>query len=254
MSSFRWSELPAPALRELAAQGAIALWPVGSTEQHGAHLATGFDLVSAEAVCDRAAVELAPRAVVLPGLPLGSSDHWLPLGATLSLRPQTLEALVSDVIRSVAAAGFRYLLIVNGHAGNVGPILSALGATSQSSPAVELVSYWNLVSSEELAAACTADNGGIGHAGEVETSIGLYLGDGLVAGDWAGTSPGASLGGDRPGSRKTVFLRAPRPLEESPTGVYGDPRLARAELGKLVIEGAAAALVDHCRSLLSVGG
>lgn len=246
----RWAETAAPEVRELATLGAVALWPVGSTEQHGTHLVTGFDLASAQAVCDRAAAQTAPGVVVLPGLPLGASDHWLPLGATLSLRPATLTAVVLDVVRSLDAAGFEHLVIVNGHAGNVGPILSALGELSGGRPVVELVSFWNLLDSDAIAAASEVDAGGVGHAGEFETSIGLYLGQGLVVEERLPAPAGILLSDSVPGSRNSIFLRPPRPLEESPSGVYGDPRSARRELGELAIEGAARALAQHCGAIL----
>jgi creatinine amidohydrolase len=233
----------------MAREGATALWPVGATEQHGDHLATGFDLVAAAAVCERAAAQLGRSVVVLPGLPFGSSDHWLPLGATLSLRPGTLAAVVLDVVRSLEATGVVQLVIVNGHAGNVGPILAALGELSQARPRVELVSYWQLLGADELAAASRADGGGVGHAGEFETSIALYLSGGLIVGDRLPEESGVALRDGIPGSRTGAFLRVPRPLEESPTGVYGDPRPARRELGEFAVEAASLALAAHCRTL-----
>jgi creatinine amidohydrolase len=250
MSAVRWGESTAPELRELAERGAVALWPAGATEQHGTHLVTGFDLAAAEAVCSRAAQAVGPLAVVLPGIAIGASDHWLSLGATLSLRAETFEAVVGDVARSVGATGFGHLLIVNGHAGNVGPLLAALGSLSRSLPVIEVVSYWTLVDADQIAASCRADDGGIGHAGEVETSIGLYLGEGLVRADRMPAPPGLELTAGRPGSLRATFLRVPRPLDESPTGVYGDPGPARAELGELVIEQSSAALTEHIRSLV----
>lgn len=250
----RWADRTAPEVRALGAGGSVALWPVGSTEQHGPHLVTGFDLVGATAVCERAARLAGTGVVVLPGLPFGSSDHWLALGATLSLRPETLVAVVSDVIRSVGEAGFPFLVIVNGHAGNVGPVLTALGAAAAPRPAVELVSYWTLADGAALAAACVTDDGGIGHAGEVETAIALHLGGDLVRLDRLADANGAPLGGDRPGSRGPTFLRSPRPAEESPTGVYGDPRHADPALGERVIDEAASALAAHCRELRKAPG
>lgn len=246
----RWASLTAPELREHAARGALCLWPIGATEQHGPHLVSGFDLLAATAVVERAAAELAPAAVVLPGLPLGSSDHWLPLGATLSLRPETLVAVVRDVVRSVGRAGFSQLVVVNGHAGNVGPALTAIGSHEAGQPQVELVSYWTLVDATELEAACRRDAGGIGHAGEVETSIALYLGGGLAAPDQIPAATGVPLGGDRPGSRAPTFLHPPNPSTEAPDGVYGNPQAASRELGELVIERAAKAIADHCRAVL----
>ena len=242
MTAHRLALLAAPEVRALAAAGAPALWAIGSTEQHGTHLVTGFDLASAQAVCDRAA-ERCPRDVaLLPGLPFGSSDHWLPLGATWSLSPTTLVSLVSDVARSAAAAGFQRLTIVNGHAGNIGPAVTAVGGLVADTTVVEFLSYWTLVDPERIKALSPSDDGGVGHAGEVETSIALYLG-GLAVDERLPAPAGKELS-EGPGSSDPI-IRAPRPLIEAPSGVYGNPTTATRELGELMIETAADRLAAH---------
>ena len=242
MTAHRLALLAAPEVRALAAAGAPALWAIGSTEQHGTHLVTGFDLASAQAVCDRAA-ERCPRDVaLLPGLPFGSSDHWLPLGATWSLSPTTLVSLVSDVARSAAAAGFQRLTIVNGHAGNIGPAVTAVGGLVADTTVVEFLSYWTLVDPERIKALSPSDGGGVGHAGEVETSIALYL-DGLAVDERLPAPAGKELS-EGPGSSDPI-IRAPRPLTEAPSGVYGNPTTATRELGELMIETAADRLAAH---------
>ena len=242
MTAHRLALLAAPEVRALAAAGAPALWAIGSTEQHGTHLVTGFDLASAQAVCDRAA-ERCPRDVaLLPGLPFGSSDHWLPLGATWSLSPTTLVSLVSDVARSAAAAGFQRLTIVNGHAGNIGPAVTAVGGLVADTTVVEFLSYWTLVDPERIKALSPSDGGGVGHAGEVETSIALYLG-GLAVDERLPAPAGKELS-EGPGSSDPI-IRAPRPLIEAPSGVYGNPTTATRELGELMIETAADRLAAH---------
>ena len=242
MTAHRLALLAAPEVRALAAAGAPALWAIGSTEQHGTHLVTGFDLASAQAVCDRAA-ERCPRDVaLLPGLPFGSSDHWLPLGATWSLSPTTLVSLVSDVARSAAAAGFQRLTIVNGHAGNIGPAVTAVGGLVADTTVVEFLSYWTLVDPERIKALSPSDGGGVGHAGEVETSIALYLG-GLAVDERLPAPAGKDLS-EGPGSSDPI-IRAPRPLIEAPSGVYGNPTTATRELGELMIETAADRLAAH---------
>ena len=242
MTAHRLALLAAPEVRALAAAGTPALWAIGSTEQHGTHLVTGFDLASAQAVCDRAA-ERCPRDVaLLPGLPFGSSDHWLPLGATWSLSPTTLVSLVGDVARSAAAAGFRRLTIVNGHAGNIGPAVTAVGGLVADTTVVEFLSYWTLVDPERIKALSPSDGGGVGHAGEVETSIALYLG-GLAVDERLPAPAGKELS-EGPGSSDPI-IRAPRPLIEAPSGVYGNPTTATRELGELMIETAADRLAAH---------
>jgi creatinine amidohydrolase len=246
MALTRFAANAAPEVRQLARDGAVALWPVGSTEQHGSHLVTGFDLASATAVCERAAEAASAQVVLLPGLAFGASEHWLDLGATLSLRPATMLAVVLDVIRSAERSGFGRLVAVNGHAGNIGVLTAALGDAASAAIQVEVVSYWTLVDPQRLADACFTDAGGVGHAGEVETSIALALDADLAVAARLPAPPGRPLAPGEPGGPPAGgILRSPRPLVESPGGVYGDPTHARAELGELVIGEASAALARH---------
>ena len=201
--------------------GAVAVWPLGSTEQHGPHLVTAFDAASAAAVAEAAIARAEAATVCLPPLRFGASEHWLALGGTLSLRPATLVAVLEDVIRSVELAGFRALVLVNGHMGNVGPALAALGPRELR---VELVSYWSLLDETELAGRMERDDGGVGHAGEFETALALHLG-GLARDERIAAVRGTDLG-DGPGSRSAAILRAPQPLAEAPDGVYGHPQAA----------------------------
>lgn len=245
MPAHRVDRLAAPEVRALAAAGAPALWAIGSTEQHGSHLVTGFDLAAAQAVCVRAAERAVRDVALLPGLPFGSSDHWLPLGATWSLQPETLIDVLRDVIRSAGAIGFPRLVIVNGHAGNIGPGVTAVGRPAESPCVPEFVSYWTLVDADAARALSPSDRGAVGHAGEVETAIALHLGD--LAIDERLPAPAGRVLDGGPGTADPV-VRAPRPLDEAPSGIYGDPSSATRELGELMIEQAAdrlAAVLDR---------
>ncbi len=247
----RWADSTAADVSAAAARGAVALWPIGATEQHGPHIATGMDLCAADAVARRAADSPGVDAVVLPGLAIGASNHWLGFGGTLSLHVETLVSVLVDVTQSVAAGGFAHMIVLNGHAGNIGPALTAASTFSESDLAVEVASYWQLISPAELSSRCVADDGGIGHAGEIETSIAQWLDPPLTR----SAAPGAGYplkGG--PGSRQIAFARTPRPRHESPSGVYGDPRPASAPLGRFVIEQAAEALAERCRTLVAERG
>lgn len=89
--------------------------PIGSTEQHG-YLSLGVDLILAE----RNALEAAePLGVpVFPVMPYGCAPYFAAYPGTISLRVETLLAVVRDVVTSLHRSGFRRLLIVNGHGGN----------------------------------------------------------------------------------------------------------------------------------------
>src|ERR671932_369194 len=101
--------------------------PIGSTEQH-AQLSLCVDAILAEKVSVEAAEPLG--VPVYPVMPFGLAPYFLGFPGTVSLRVETLLAVVRDLVASVARAGFRRILIVNGHGGNlpVGPLALELMA------------------------------------------------------------------------------------------------------------------------------
>ena len=69
---------------------------------------------------ERVAAEAAePLGVpVFPGLAYGLTPYFTAYPGTVSLRLPTYLALVGDVLESLARAGFRRILLCNGHGGN----------------------------------------------------------------------------------------------------------------------------------------
>src|ERR671926_100992 len=86
--------------------------PIGSTEQH-AQLSLCVDAILAERVSVEAAEPLG--VPVFPVMPFGLAPYFLAFPGTISLRVETLLAVMRDTIASVQRAGFRRVLVVNGH-------------------------------------------------------------------------------------------------------------------------------------------
>src|SRR5205809_6681384 len=93
--------------------------PVAAIEQHLEHLAMEHDWRSVCHVAVAVAERLRPRVLVVEGLMPGISEHHMRHPGTLSLKPGTFLAVLSDLIDSVVRAGFKNVLVLNGHGGNV---------------------------------------------------------------------------------------------------------------------------------------
>ena len=92
-----------------------AVLPLGSVEQH-AYLSMATDAILAERLATEAA---RPVGVpVFPAVPYGLAPYFAAYPGTVTLRPGTYSALVLDILDSLADAGFRRILLVNGHGGN----------------------------------------------------------------------------------------------------------------------------------------
>ncbi|MEM7263916.1 MAG: creatininase family protein, partial [Planctomycetota bacterium] len=81
--------------------------PLAAIEQHLEHMAMEHDWRSVVHVSERSAERLAPRVLVAEGLMAGISEHHMAHPGTLSLRPGTFLAVVSDLIESLPARRFR---------------------------------------------------------------------------------------------------------------------------------------------------
>lgn len=216
----RWAGRTLDEVGEAAARGAVAVLPVGATEQHGSHLATGTDTFFA----DRVAVDAARQTgdLVLPALAYGCSlGHTSQWPGTISLHPQTLTNVVVEVGRWVHASGFRKLVMVNGHATNGPPCESALLQLRYELPELRLrfVSLFDL--SPEIAARYAEDAPDF-HANEAETSLMLHLEPEHVRMDRAVDEPDRTVG---------RVLQYPPPLTTR-SGVVGAPTTATEERGR----------------------
>jgi creatinine amidohydrolase len=116
--SRRWELMTSAEIGDAVGKGMdLALLPVGATEQHGPHLATGCDTISPDEIAWR--VSERTGVVVMPAIPYGISlGHTSRWPGTVSLHPQTLTQVVLEIARWVMASGFSKLIMLNGNGPN----------------------------------------------------------------------------------------------------------------------------------------
>jgi creatinine amidohydrolase len=245
----RWHKLRRDQIAEAAQHDPVLILPIGAIEQHGPHLPVDTDSTAVTAVAERAAGLLPVReALVLPTISWGLSPYWMPFAGTITLRPETILALISDIGRSVAAHGFRRMVIVNGHGGNAGIIGVAATQLADHGVRAYALSYWSLLG-KELGDIAPADHSLIGHAGQTETSIQLHLQGALVDPDYRDLTGWTDLQAMASGPMAGAMYAPPLPLTEAPAGVYGNAPLAEVEIGERVISAAAERLARLLSSL-----
>ncbi|MDA9406166.1 creatininase family protein [Bradyrhizobium sp. CCBAU 45384] len=242
-----WNKLSAERLGKLAEREAIVLLPVGSTEQHGPHLPTGVDNFLSTEVCRRTAQMILTRQpiVVAPTVWCGLADHHVSFGGTFSLRLSTFHALLHDLCRSIVDAGFRRIVVVNGHGGNMGG-LSALQQELTRELGVEVATTTYFMECLPEIAAILDDQDCIMHACEGETSMMMAIENDLVDGTRLDEACGAHF--DIVESL-TPSLKISRDFRDLTTsGVAGTAKRASEAKGAAILEAAASALA---RRLLS---
>lgn len=232
--------------------------PTAAIEQHSLHLPVSTDTRIVTAVAERLDAACDHTLLITPTVWLGCSRHHREYPGTLTTSLDHFGEAVFDVADSVLHAGFRKVFLLNGHGGNG----SALGVTLEklqyAHPETVVIgcSYWD-AAGHAMAEVRESGPGGMGHAGEMETSIMLAIDPDHVDMARAATD-GIQTGsrfthidmlglGSGPGSVGRV-----RTFEQmSNHGGFGDPTSATAEKGERFLAGITASLksvIDDLRA------
>ncbi|KQY57339.1 MULTISPECIES: creatininase family protein [unclassified Nocardioides] len=236
--SRRLGEMTTVEAGESAAAGDVVILPVGAFEQHGPGLPLATDQIRAEAVTDLVADRLTDRVVIGPAVPVGVSPHHSGFAGTVTLPPSLFTAVLRAYVDSLAAAGWRRFLVINGHGGNN----AALGTLAQEllheHPDLEFA--WTPLTSVAADVVASMDVDEVhGHCGEAETAQMMHVAPHLVRHDrlTTGTTKLADLDPlsrlSRRSGHPTLTVRYDR---LSPIGVLGDPTRASPEDGRRIVE------------------
>jgi creatinine amidohydrolase len=221
-----------------ARRDCVLLLPVGATEQHGPHLPVATDTLIVEHVALAAAEQAATRVpvLVMPTFAYGHSAHHLPWTGTASITSGSLIAVLTDILGSVARAGFGRLFLLNGHGGNgdvLGTVAREVALAHDVAVAVEA---WWRPAGERVAAERARLRGRYpGHAGAVESSLVLALQPTLV-----GTLPQRPDAPLVPDGYRVERGDLWRRLD----GYTDDPADADARAGRRILDTAASALSE----------
>lgn len=151
-----------------------AIVPTAATEQHNEHLEMIHDTLHATYMAEHAAKRLLPQVVVASPIAIGVSEHWMAHIGTLTVRPEIFCEYVYDVCHSLVRAGIDNILILNGHGGNVKPLMRRIDEYRDKLKVnLRFQSYWDVYDPELVQQ--TMENGRLpGHADEYETST-MYV-------------------------------------------------------------------------------
>ena len=214
------------------------LVPVGSTEQHGHHLPLGVDVQMPEGVCRRVAERV--ECLLAPPIWYGVSPHHTFKPGTFTVGSETFQRYLYDVCASAADWGVERLVLVNGHYLAQDPELeivvrrlrTELGVAAFHVPLNEVVAD---------AAAEHRTSEVSFHASEFETSLMLAQRPDLVRMDRARAvePPATSLpltDYDAYGDNRVGWALSAAEMDDlTPTGNVGDPTVATAELGEVLL-------------------
>jgi creatinine amidohydrolase len=236
-----WARLKAEDLRRLAADDAIVIVPVASQEQHGPHLPVQIDTLLCTTIAQRAARRVAETRpiVVTPPVWTGLSEHHMAFGGTITLDFPTFLALLRGICLSLKRHGFKRVLLLNGHGGNVAALRVAVEElTRELDLRLSTATYWHLAARRFAEILERQDN--VRHACEAETSMAMALIPDLV--DTTRLEEAKTVEAGLAKLEGEGLYRARSFAERTKTGVIGDPTAASAEKGERLLEAAAEAV------------
>ena len=241
----RWQELKSPELDAMS-RDTVVIVPTAAIEQHSIHLPVSTDTTIADGLSTRLDEACDNRLLVLPTFWLGCSKHHMPFTGTISAELDTWSAAVFDIVNSIIQHGFHKVIVLNCHGGNGAILSTTLEKVKYAHPNTTVLgcTYWS-PAGEAMAKVRESEFGGMGHAGEMETSLMLVRPD-LVDMDKA--TPDVNL---RP-SRFTQMdmLSGPKVTlhhtynDLTQTGAFGDPTLGNAVKGQRFIDAIIPVLVE----------
>ena len=181
--TYRYEEHTWPEIKEAIKAQKVVLLVVGSIEQHGPALPVGTDSFLGYEVCRRAAEKVSDDVLLLPPVYFGVSEHHMDFPGTIAIKGETLVRYVTEICQSLVRHGFKKILLVSSHGGNsqsVGDVTREIALTTEA--LCMSMMHFSLII-DEIKALRASEIGGIGHAGEVETSMMLYIRPELVVKD-----------------------------------------------------------------------
>jgi creatinine amidohydrolase len=232
------NELYDPEFRKLIkSKKPTIIIPVGSLEQHGAHLpiTTDSDIVT----------EIASRLgkkydfIVLPTISYGVSQEHDPF-FNVSLEGNTLWNIIGDIDRSMVKNKLKSVIILNGHHGNALSLKLAERKTILQRPArmrkIRFYSYWHFMKHK------------FDHAGFVETSIMLAISDRVKM---KKAKKGLITKGLSEKERKRINKLSTQPggfPKVAKNGVWGDPTGATKKDGEKFLAEIVRNLAKECQT------
>ena len=150
------------------------LLPVGTMEAHGC-TNLGTDITIPEFLCERLAEKL--NFLIAPTIPYGITRTLLPYPGSMTVRPESFESYVGDVVLSLFENKFRNVVIINGHGGHYDELRRIAKLSWEKTRGRTIVIHW-----WDLCAPVTQEVFGQagGHAGVDETAMVLAADESLV--------------------------------------------------------------------------
>ena len=233
----------------------VILIPIGHTEQHGYHLPLCVDTLIIDAIAKGTVAKMPTRSYAVPVMPYGVSTHRSSFAATMNAGGRAFEDFWVAVVDTLVARGFDRFYLMSGHGGNSSFLVNIVKYAGERHRrtfcATAFLHTSGRIGSEVIPKYRTSKIGGMGHAGELETSYMLHLRPGLCQMDKVVdetdfiATPDYYMDWIEGGS----LVANPPWDDDTATGSYGAGSHGTAEKGRLWLEAAIEEKADHVEQI-----
>jgi creatinine amidohydrolase len=236
-------------------RGKVILIPIGHTEQHGFHLPLSVDIIIIDSIAKGTVAKVPTRCWTMPVMPYGVSTHRSSFAATMNAGGRAFEDFWIAVIDILVARGFDRFYLMSGHGGNSSFLVNVVKYAGERHRRIFCATAWlhtsGRIGSEAIPKYRTSKIGGMGHAGELETSYLLHLRPDLChmervvdETDFVAT-PDYFMDWIEGGA----IVANPPWDDDTKTGAYGAGSHGTAEKGRLWLEAAIEEKADHVEQI-----
>jgi len=257
---WRYEKLTWPEINRAVKDKKIPIIPVGSLEQHGPHLPLDTDCLCPVGIAEQAAQLNPEQILILPIIPFGYTSHVMDFPGTIDVPYNHLIQIILDICKSLAHHGFAKMILFNGHGSN-SPVLdlAARRVNLETNAECIFTSWWSMLTIEKEFMEKYRESifpGGCAHAGELETSVYLYLDEANVQKHLIQDEIIACNQNNSSFWWVDLFSSGPAPLVTwtstyTQTGTCGQATLATPEKGKIAVDESARQLVQLVREFCS---
>ncbi len=236
-------------------RGKVILIPIGHTEQHGFHLPLSVDTIIIDSIAKGTVNKVPTSCWTMPVMPYGVSTHRSSFAGTMNAGGRAFEDFWIAVIDLLVSRGFDRFYLMSGHGGNTSFLVNVVKYSGERHRRIFCATTWlhtsGRIGSEAIPKYRTSKIGGMGHAGELETSYMLHLRPDLCnmervvdETDFVAT-PDYYMDWIEGGA----LVANPPWDDDTRTGAYGAGSHATAEKGRLWLAAAVAEKADHVEQI-----
>ncbi len=238
--SYYYGDHTSAEIAEYAKKNAVVVLPVGTTEEHGQHLPVECDAIIARhygdkigEACEKAGIPVLVLRTISYGFSMGVVRHW---PGCPNVDIHVLTSYITCIVESLVKEGFKKIVMLNCHGNHDCVLRTVMRDIADKYDVFTMTIGAGIGGAYEK---MKRDPAGDIHGGEYETSLMLHIAPELVHTDLYTNVDAIRI------DKRLLGPVSTWGLQNTKTGIFGDPTYATAELGKAIMDSAVEKAVEY---------